>query len=90
MAKPGNRTITGYCPSCDTQIRFKRRPHRGQLVTCPECEDLLEVFQESPLKLDWAFEEVWDDDETQGKSRDLRDQAKRGQDVDFEYIEIND
>lgn len=60
-----NSKIAAYCPGCDTQIRFKRQPHRGQLITCPECEDMLEVVQTSPITLEWAFEddELWKDED---------------------------
>ncbi|MCA9949865.1 MAG: hypothetical protein KDE48_09475 [Anaerolineales bacterium] len=65
MPKSDNSKIAAYCPGCDTQIRFKRQPHRGQLITCPECEDMLEVVQTSPIVLEWAFEddEMWIDDD---------------------------
>ncbi|MCA9938488.1 MAG: hypothetical protein KC418_07600 [Anaerolineales bacterium] len=33
-------------------------------MTCPECGDDLEIVQLSPtVKLDWAFEEPFDDDD---------------------------
>ncbi len=65
MARPENKKIAAYCPGCDTQIRFKRQPHRGQLITCPECEDMLEVVQTGPITLEWAFEDddLWNDED---------------------------
>ena len=62
MAKSATRTIVEYCPNCDTAIRFKKRPFRGQIITCPECSDVLEVVSETPLELDWAYVEDDDDD----------------------------
>lgn len=69
MAKSESRTIVEYCPNCDTAIRFKKRPFRGQFITCPECGDVLEVVSESPLELDWAYTES-DDFDDGGRDRD--------------------
>lgn len=52
----------GVCPSCDTNIRFRSKLYVGQMVTCPECGDMLEVVRLNPIKLDWAFEEPFDAD----------------------------
>lgn len=71
MAKAGVNAIAAYCPGCDTQIRFKRHPHKGQLIACPECEDMLEVIHTSPIKLEWAYEDddLWKDDDGDPKVR---------------------
>ncbi len=61
-SKQGQPNI-GVCPSCDTSIRFRNNLYIGQMVTCPECGDVLEVVRLSPIKLDWAFEEPFEDDE---------------------------
>ncbi|RMG95201.1 MAG: hypothetical protein D6706_12645 [Chloroflexi bacterium] len=57
-----NKVVVATCPACDTRIRFRKHPRRGQFVTCPECESVLEVVHVSPLELDWA-DEAFDDDE---------------------------
>lgn len=63
-SKRSDKPALGTCPSCDTSIRLSGKLHIGQLVTCPECGDVLEVIQVSPIvKLDWAFEEPFDDEE---------------------------
>lgn len=46
-----------YCPECDTRIRFKKQPKIGQLTTCPECLERLEVVSTRPLEVDWALED---------------------------------
>lgn len=51
------------CPSCDTNIRLRGKLQIGQMITCPECGDVLEVIQLNPFKLDWAFEEPFDEEE---------------------------
>lgn len=55
----GKRTgyQVAYCPACASEIFFRRRPGRGQLVTCRSCDSLLEVTETAPLELEWAFEE---------------------------------
>lgn len=84
-----NSKIAAYCPGCDTQIRFKRQPHKGQLITCPECEDLLEVIQTGPITLDWAYDDddLWNDDDSDDS--DLRNNDKYAyseyEDVDIDF-----
>lgn len=63
MATPVPKTIVAICPECDTKIRFDVLPHLGEFVNCPECDTMLEVVQRSPLKLDWAFEDPFDDED---------------------------
>ncbi|MCB8952805.1 MAG: hypothetical protein H6650_12390 [Ardenticatenales bacterium] len=63
-SKRTDKPALGTCPSCDTTIRLSGKLHLGQIVTCPECGDDLEIVQLSPtVKLDWAFEEPFDDDD---------------------------
>ncbi len=40
------------CPECDSSLKLGTHPRRGQPITCPECEALLEVVSLSPLELD--------------------------------------
>lgn len=66
------QTITATCPACETRIRFGKVPHMGQLVTCPECEEALEVVRRAPLTLDWAYDddnEVDEEVKTPGNGR---------------------
>lgn len=56
-------SATATCPSCDTNIRLHGKLQIGQMITCPECGDVLEVVQLNPFKLDWAFEEPFDEEE---------------------------
>lgn len=63
-----SKPLTARCPECDSRIYFERRPDAGEMMSCPECDTLLEVISVSPLRLDWASEEPvgapsnWDDD----------------------------
>lgn len=52
-----SKPLTARCPECDSRIYFERRPDTGEMISCPECDTLLEVISISPLKLDWASEE---------------------------------
>ncbi len=54
---PKDKSLSARCPECDSRIYFQRTPDLGQLITCPECDSSLEVVNNSPLNLDWAFEE---------------------------------
>jgi lysine biosynthesis protein LysW len=54
--------LHSYCPECDTRIRFYKRPKLGALVTCPECDEVLEVVSIRPIELEWTTEGFYDDD----------------------------
>lgn len=55
--------VIGLCPDCNAEIRFRKSPHLGQLVTCHNCQTSLEVVRRDPLELDWAFDDPFDEDE---------------------------
>lgn len=52
----------GLCPDCGEEIRFKKAPFVGQLVTCRRCSTQLELVRKSPVVLRMA-EEVWEDED---------------------------
>lgn len=85
MTKNLTTNSIGICPSCDTRVRFDKPPKMGQFVTCPECENMLEVVRLSPLKLDWAFEEPFEDyDEYEDDFDDMDDLYDDDDDEDDE------
>lgn len=56
------------CPDCNQKINLGQKPKKGQLLTCPFCNTDLEILSLSPLELDYALyddydDEDWDDDE---------------------------
>jgi lysine biosynthesis protein LysW len=57
------KPIIGTCPACDTRIRLKTTSRLGQFVTCPECENMLEIINLSPVKFDWAFDEPFEEED---------------------------
>ena len=63
-----SKPLTARCPECDSRIYFERRPDVGEMISCPECDTLLEVISVAPLRLDWASDEPvgavanWEDD----------------------------
>lgn len=58
-----NIKVIGLCPDCNAEIRFRKSPHLGQIITCHNCQTSLEVVRREPLELDWAFDDPFDDDE---------------------------
>lgn len=44
----------GYCPDCDTRVRFGRKVKIGKMTTCIECGTMLEVVGINPIELTWA------------------------------------
>jgi len=51
------------CISCDEEIRLRKPPKIGMLVTCSGCGAEFEVVWLDPLELDWPFIDDWDDEE---------------------------
>lgn len=62
MAKSISKVLIAECPECESTIRFQRTLRLGEIVTCPQCSERLEVSQLNPLELDWAYDEYDDDD----------------------------
>jgi lysine biosynthesis protein LysW len=68
MARTNMKTnvLTAYCRACHSRIRFPERPELYDLVTCPECDEVLEVISLSPIRLDWPSdfgdEDEWSED----------------------------
>ena len=60
MATSTQVTAT-LCPECQARLRFHKPLKMGQLISCPECEETLEVISLLPLELYWADEEPWTD-----------------------------
>lgn len=56
-----SQVLQGVCPGCGARLRFQELS-LGELIVCGECQDQLEVVQLTPLKLDWAFVDLDEDD----------------------------
>jgi len=59
---PINKTELGICPGCGARLRFQHKVELGEFVVCQECGDELEIIRLSPIKLDWAYADPYDDD----------------------------
>lgn len=61
QATPPATAITTPCPECAGEVRLARRPLRGEVVRCPECNAELEVTSTEPLRVELApeVEEDW-------------------------------
>ncbi len=57
---PHAKIEVGVCPGCGARIRFQNQVQVGEFIICDECGDELEVISNSPIKLDWAFEDPFD------------------------------
>lgn len=66
--------VIGLCPDCNAEIRFRKSPHLGQLITCHNCQTSLEVVRRDPLELDWAFDDPFDEDEDEDELDDWEDE----------------
>ena len=53
------------CASCEAQINVGKKPVVGQHVTCPSCDEVMEVVWLTPVELDWAIDDDddYDDDD---------------------------
>lgn len=52
----------GLCPDCGEEVRFKKFPYVGQLVTCRRCSTQLEVVRKAPVALRLKAD-AWEDEE---------------------------
>ena len=68
------------CPGCGVNIRLQEPVRLGEFVICDECGDELEIVSMSPIKLDWAFEEPFDED----------DEEFDEEFADYEYDDFDD
>jgi hypothetical protein len=46
------------CPTCQAMVVFSEMPVMGERTTCTGCGDMLKVIAISPIKLEWAFEDL--------------------------------
>jgi lysine biosynthesis protein LysW len=52
------------CPECESPIQLSKNVKLGALITCPECDCLLEVISLNPLDLDYAFgDDEWEEED---------------------------
>jgi lysine biosynthesis protein LysW len=49
------------CPACGARIHLRKMPRKDHFITCQNCDSMLVVTRLAPLKLEWAFEEPFDD-----------------------------
>ena len=49
-------SLATTCPECDAAVTLQRRPLRGEVVRCPDCNAELEVTSTEPLRLELAPE----------------------------------
>ena len=48
------------CPNCDSVISIDR-PREGVTIICSSCAVVLEIVSTDPFRVDFPFDEVWDD-----------------------------
>jgi hypothetical protein len=46
----------GTCPSCGLSIRLSGRVVIRRELTCPACNDELQVIEVNPVELDWLYD----------------------------------
>ncbi len=79
-----SKPLTARCPECDSRIYFERRPDTGEMISCPECDTLLEVISVSPLRLDWAADEPVGEPGSWGDENFFSDSDDDDDDFDFD------
>jgi len=57
----------------------------GEFIVCQECGDELEVVSLTPIKLDWAYADPYDEDDEWDE-----DDFNDGYSDDYEYEEYDD
>lgn len=79
-----NKTI---CPVCDADIKVKSIYLFNQ-VRCPECNALLEVVEENPLKLEEVFEEGEGKEDYGDDDEDDEDEEYWYEQPPYEYLNL--
>ena len=46
-----------HCPACDALVEIEEDVEEGEIVTCPECSEDLEVVNTNPIELELIEEE---------------------------------
>lgn len=78
----------GTCPECGADVRFKKPPLLGQMITCRRCHAQLEVVRRTPIALEWvdddALYEQWDPNSaTRSRQKTRRKKVIQFQEDDF-------
>lgn len=68
--------VSAVCPACSVRVRFSKELKLGQILTCPECENTLEVIRVSPLRLGWAYEDEPDADTSSWQSEEREETSE--------------
>ncbi|HOC20724.1 MAG: hypothetical protein GYA30_09965 [Chloroflexi bacterium] len=53
---------SAVCPSCGETIKVTGQVKIGRYITCPICDEMLEIIDVNPIELDWAF---YDDEDNE-------------------------
>jgi lysine biosynthesis protein LysW len=64
-------TKMAACPECDDRINVQNDVELGQRIICGRCKSELVVIRTSPLELDWAFLEPFQNTEDWRKEKDV-------------------
>ena len=86
MANANDKALSAICPACGSRLRFKFPLQLGEFIVCDECDTELEVMKINPLKLDWAYDDPYEDDD----DLDDDDWSFEDDDGSFEYAEEDD
>ena len=92
MGKKATKALAA-CLDCGAEIRFRRAPHLGQIVTCTQCDTTLEVVSRTPLELDWAFAEPLEDEfDGEYEYEDIEDEYEDYEEEEetYEYEDYED
>ncbi len=96
MQQKGIHAMTAaHCIECDEEVELEGRIRVGQQVVCAHCGVELEVISLSPLELDWAREEVedddaWEDDEEFDDFDEFKDEEDESDLEDYEEDDLED
>lgn len=66
-SKREKNSLGATCPACGHHIRLRKMPGRGQFITCSACDSMLAVARLSPMKLEWAFEEPFENSHSRSR-----------------------
>lgn len=66
------------CPECSAEVRLKKIPFVGQVISCRHCDAPLEVTSRFPLELEWVSRSWEDEDDFEEGETYKTDRRRNG------------
>ena len=59
-----------FCLECDRRLHLRAKADVGDVVTCPSCDSEFEIVKLKPARIEWAYDDLYDDEEYEDEEED--------------------